>query len=242
MSKDTGFDARDIEWNSKGYGKDIEFGKEKLDQNSSQGNINCNSVMGFISSLQEISVQENLLESSIDKNLFTLQKTVCALKVGMNLGFTSSLLIVVQLLFYYWFSFEFMINLVNDNIALGLFIKYIPTIIIVSLTIYIAYLSKYAVGDYTAKALKTFFIGKMTSTFAIGFVIFVSFVYLRYLLDKISFNSTMIYAKNMFYSDINTIYYVTVILILISSFLPFLFYGFRKILFSTSEKAKYDKY
>ena len=29
MSKDTGFDARDIEWNNKGYNKDVEWDKSK---------------------------------------------------------------------------------------------------------------------------------------------------------------------------------------------------------------------
>jgi hypothetical protein len=99
-----------------------------------------------------------------------------------------------------------------------------------------------AVGDYTARALKTFYIGKMTSTVIVGFVTFISFIYLEVLLNKISFNNSMIYAKNIFYININTIYYITIMLILISSFLPFLFYGFRKFLFNSSEKFKYDEY
>jgi len=243
MSKDTGLDARDIEWNNKGYGKDIEFYKNKDRNNqSSQNGINCNSVMGFISSLQEISVQENLLDGDIDKNLFTLQKTVCAIKNGMSLGFSSSITIILHIIFCYLFSFEYAINLFKENEAIGLFIKYLPAIVTIAITIYISNLSKFAVGDYTSRALKTFFIGKMTSTVAVGFVIFISFIYLEYFLNKISFNSTMLYAKNMFYSDINTIYYITIILILISSFLPFLFYGFRKLLFSSSQKSKYDEY
>ncbi|MCT7633309.1 hypothetical protein [Aliarcobacter butzleri] len=94
----------------------------------------------------------------------------------------------------------------------------------------------------TARALKTFYIGKMTSTMAVGFVIFISFIYLEPLLNKISFNTSMVYAKQLFFRDIRTIYYSTITLILMSSFLPFLFYGLRKILFNSSEKSKYDEY
>lgn len=242
MSRDTGFDSRDIEWHNKGYSKDIDFDKSKENRDKNVKEINCGSPMGFISSLQEISVQENLLEGSIDKNLFTLQKTICALKNGMSLGFTSSLTIILHILFCYIFSFEYLINLFKNNEIMGLFIKYLPAIITITITIYISNLSKYAVGDYTARALKTFYIGKMTSTVIVGFVIFISFMYLEFLLNKISFHTSMVYAKNIFYSHIHTIYYITIILILISSFLPFLFYGFRKFLFNSSEKFKYDEY
>jgi len=242
MSKDTGFDARDIEWNNKGYNKDVEWDKSKNQPNALQKENMCGSIMGFISGLQEISVQENLLDNSIDKNLFTLSKTVCALKVGMSLGIASSITILFHILFCYLFSFEFMINFFANNQLVGMVVKYLPAIITIAVTIYISNLSKYAVGDYTAKALKTFFMGKLTSTFGVGFVIFALFVYLEKLLSYISFNSATIYAKNMFYSDINTIYYTTIMLILISSFLPFLFYGLRKILFSSNEKTKYDEY
>ena len=116
MSKDTGLDARDIEWNNKGYGKDIEFYKNKDRNNqSSQNGINCNSVMGFISSLQEISVQENLLDGDIDKNLFTLQKTVCAIKNGMSLGFSSSITIILHIIFCFFFSFQYANNLFKET-------------------------------------------------------------------------------------------------------------------------------
>ncbi len=243
MSRDTGFDGRDIEWHNKGFNKDIDFdkSKESRDKNITK-EPNCGSPMGFISSLQEISVQENLLDGSIDKNLFTLQKTICALRNGMNLGFTSSLTIILHIVFCYIFSFEYIITLFKSNEIMGLFIKYSPAIITIAITVYISNLSKYAVGDYTARALKTFYIGKMTSTVIVGFVTFLSFIYLEVLLNKISFNNSMIYAKNMFYVNINTIYYITIMLILISSFLPFLFYGFRKFLFNSSEKFKYDEY
>jgi hypothetical protein len=108
MSRDTGFDGRDIEWHNKGFNKDIDFdkSKESRDKNITK-EPNCGSPMGFISSLQEISVQENLLDGSIDKNLFTLQKTICALRNGMNLGFTSSLTIILHIVFCYIFSFEY---------------------------------------------------------------------------------------------------------------------------------------
>lgn len=242
MSKDTGFDGRDIEWHNKGFEKDIDYGKTRDSFNQSPLGLDCSTVIGFISSLQEISVQESLLEDSIDKNLFTLQKTYCALKNGMKLGFSSSTTILIHILFCYVFSYEFLIDFFKDNELIGLFIKYIPAIITIGVTIYISNLSKYAVGDYTARALKVFYLGKMFSTVIVGFVIFISFMYLEFLLNEISFNSTMTYAKNIFFNSINSIYYITIILILISSLLPFLYYGFRKILFSTSEKSKYDRY
>ncbi|MCT7910266.1 hypothetical protein N5912_00345 [Arcobacter lacus] len=243
MAKDTGFDGRDIEWHNKGYGRDIDF--DKSNENSNKNvvkEINCGSPMGFISSLQEISVQEKLLEGSIDKNLFTIQKTVCAIKNGLSLGFVSSITILFHILFCYLFSYKFVINSFKNNEILGLFIEYLPALITIAVTVYISNLSKYAVGDYTARALKTFYIGKMTSTMAVGFVIFISFIYLEPLLNKISFNTSMIYAKQLFFRDIRTIYYSTITLILMSSFLPFLFYGLRKILFNSSEKSKYDEY
>ena len=244
MSKDTGFDARDLEWNSKGFGKDIEYESKRTNQSKANGvqESSCGNVMGFVSSLQEISVQENLLDDSIDKNLFTLHKTFCALKVGMNLGFASSVTIILHILFCYLFSYHFVIDFFKNNQILGMFLKYMPAIVTIAVSIYIANLSKYAVGDYTARAIKTFFIGKMTSTVVVGFFIFVSFVYLEALLLKISFNNSMLYAKYMFYQNITATYYITVVLILISSFLPFLFYGLRKLLFSSNEKTKYDEY
>ena len=42
MSKDTGLDARDIEWNNKGYGKDIEFYKNKDRNNQSSQKLSGN--------------------------------------------------------------------------------------------------------------------------------------------------------------------------------------------------------
>jgi hypothetical protein len=70
MSRDTGFDGRDIEWHNKGFNKDIDFdkSKESRDKNITK-EPNCGSPMGFISSLQEISVQENLLDGS-NRGLF----------------------------------------------------------------------------------------------------------------------------------------------------------------------------
>jgi len=243
MSREDGFDGRDIEWHNKGYTKDVDFGNNRANPSqTSQGTINCSSVMGFISSLQEISVQENLLETSIDKNLFTLQKTICALKNGLSLGFASSFTIILHILFCYMFSYEIFISFFKNNEIVALCFKYSPALVTIAITIYISNLSKYAVGDYTARALKTFFIGKMVSTVIVGFVIFISFIYLDVLLSKVSFNNTMLYAKYIFHRDISTTYYITIVLILISSFLPFLFYGFRKILFSSSEKTKYDEY
>ena len=102
MAKDTGFDGRDIEWHNKGYSKDVEFDKSKENRDKNVKELNCGSPMGFISGLQEISVQENLLDGSIDKNLFTLQKTICALRNGMNLGFTSSLTIILHIVFCFF--------------------------------------------------------------------------------------------------------------------------------------------
>lgn len=240
MAKDNNFE-RDIEWHNKGFGKDFDFVKNP-NNGMIQNSLQCNSVMNFISSLQEISVQENLIENSIDKNLFTLSKTFCALKNGMNLGFSTSITIVFHIIFCYIFSYKIVINFFYNNEILGMFIKYLPALITIIVTIYISNLSKYAVGDYTARALKTFYIGKMFSTVIVGIIIFVSFVYLDYILGKISFNNHMLQAKAEFFNNINIIHYTTIILILISSFLPFLFYGFRKILFTSSEKSKYEEY
>ena len=41
MSKDTGFDARDIEWNNKGYNKDVEWDKSKNQPNALQKENMC---------------------------------------------------------------------------------------------------------------------------------------------------------------------------------------------------------
>lgn len=244
MAKDTGFDSRDIAWDNKGYARDIDFNKSDQNNNSSlskETNI-CGSVMGYISSLQEISVQEKLLQNSIDKNLFTIQKTLCGLKNGASLGLVSSITIVLQIIFCYIFSYEIIIDMFKDKYSLGLFIKYLPAIITVVVTIYISNLSKYAIGDYTSSALKTFYVGKMVATVLVSFVIFFSFYYLEFILDKTTFNEATTYAKNIFLHNIETTFYVTTILILLASFLPFLFYGFRKILFNSSQKFKYEKY
>lgn len=243
---DTRLDNRDIEFN-KGFNKDIDwdkngFNNDKRNQNVSHQGINCGSVMGFISSLQEISVQENLLVGNLDKNLFTLQKTICGIKNGMSLGTLTSITIILHVIFCYVFSYKQVIDTFQDNIFLEVIIKYLPAIATVMITIYISNLSKYAVGDYTARALKTFYTGKLVSTMVIGFLIFVSFVYIEVLLSKISYYPSMQYAMHVFMSDIKSIFFETIMLVLISAFLPFLFYGFRKILFSSSQKSEYEKY
>ncbi len=120
--------------------------------------------------------------------------------------------------------------------------KYFPAIVTIAITIYISNLSKYAVGDFTAKAIKTFYIGKMVSTMIAGMLIFSLVVYLNIMLKDVHINQSFEYAKIVFNSNIRTFYFNTIVLILISSFLPFLFYGFRKIFFTSNEQSDYDKY
>src|SRR5574344_1183315 len=107
MSRDTGFDGRDIEWHNKGFNKDIDFDKSK---------------------------------ESRDKNI--TKEPNC----GSPMGFISSLTIILHIVFCYIFSFEYIMNLFKNNEIMGLFIKYLPAIVTIAITVYISNLSKYAVG------------------------------------------------------------------------------------------------
>lgn len=236
---------KDVEFDGRGFSKDIEFGKDKNANKSSStasGDETCGSIMGFISKIQEVSVQENLLDGSIDKNLFTLQKTYCAMKKGLYLGLSSSLTILLHIVFCFIFSFHEVVSLFNGKEESMLMFKYFPAIITIIITIYIANFSKYAVGDFTAKAIKTFYMGKMFATISAGIGLFILFTIISSTLGNYHINKSFEYAKQMFILDINTIYFQTIFLILLSSFLPFLFYGFRKIFFNINEQSEYDKY
>lgn len=234
----------DVEFDTRGFAKDIEYGKSKTNKDNNGNNLDdsCGSITGFISKIQEISVQESLLDGSIDKNLFTLQKTLCALKNGFNLGIATATTIILHILFCFIFSFEFLIDFFTGKEIPMLVFKYFPAIVTIAITIYISNLSKYAVGDFTAKAIKTFYIGKMVSTMIAGMLIFSLVVYLNIMLKDVHINQSFEYAKIVFNSNIRTFYFNTIVLILISSFLPFLFYGFRKIFFTSNEQSEYDKY
>lgn len=236
---------KDVEFDGRGFSKDIEFDKEKnLNKSTNNNNSDeaCGTVMGFISKIQEVSVQEALLDGSIDKNLFTLQKTYCALKKGFYLGLSTSITILMHIIFCFFFSFYEVLSFFEGKEESMLVFKYFPALVTIIVTIYIANFSKYAVGDFTAKAIKTFYIGKMFSTISAGLLLFMILSFINANINSFHLSRSFEYAKQMFISDINAIYFETIFLVLLSSFLPFLFYGFRKIFFNTDEQSEYEKY
>lgn len=236
--------SKDIDFDGRGFAKDVEFGKDKQNKNSksSSNDDECGTITGFISKMQEISVQESLITGNIDKNLFTLQKTLCALKNGFKLGFGTAITILLHIIFCFVFSFEFIINFFERNETVFLILKYFPAIITIIISIFIANLSRYAVGDFTAKGIKTFFLGKFIATIISGFLIILVFSYINSFLAGIHINQMFENAKYIFNQNISTLYFQIVFLILLSSLLPFLFYGFRSLFFNSNSEDDYNKY
>ena len=229
-----------------GYGRDIDLqksdanGNRKGNSSSSDGTENCGSFIDFISKIQEISVQESKLESGLDKDLFTLQKTICALWSGFKLGLSSMILILLYIiveLVLYVDTIEKSIN--NDGVLF--FIRMLPVFLTVGITLYITTISRFAVGSYTNTAIKTFFAGKLVSTLIVG-VLFINLLYyLKPLL--LSSNISLFHSIGLEYSEnFNSVLTVTFLLVSISAFAPFFIYGFRKIFFSIDRTDEYEKY
>lgn len=234
----------DSGYSGNGYAKDIDL--QKSDKNSksssSQKDSNgCGGFISFISQIQEMSVQESKLENGLDKELFTLQKTICALWTGFKLGLSTMILIFLYIMVEFAFCFDYIKDYFGNNDIAIYFLKFLPTLATVGITLYLTTISRFAVGNYTNTAIKTFFAGKLLSTMMLG-VIFIKFLYIfkdylsetkYYLLFEAGIN---------FKADFNSVLTVTFLLVCISAFAPFFIYAFRKTFFSIDRTKEYENY
>ncbi|MDX9814713.1 MAG: hypothetical protein RBS91_08665 [Sulfurimonadaceae bacterium] len=241
---DDGFGRGEVQWQQQKWAKDLEWDKNKSAEQGARpsGSESCGTVLGFISTIQEISVQEALLTEKLDKTLFTLSKTLCAFKNGLSIGISTSFLIIGHVLMIYLFSFSYISSKFETNPFLGFAIEHLFVALVLFVTIYISYLSKFAVGEYTAKAIKSFFMGKLSSTMGIGFVVYLSFLYIEPFLAKANLNPTMAMAREVFIDKLPVTFYITVFLLVFSAFLPFAIYSLRSVLFKDDHVEKYKNY
>lgn len=243
---DSGYSGNGYSGN--GYGRDIDLQKSDVGNNNnnkgsssqSDGTSKCGSFIDFISQIQEISVQESRLENGLDKDLFTLQKTICALWSGFKLGLSSMILILLYIIVELVLYIDAVEKSIDNNGVL-FFIKMLPVFLTVGITLYITTISRFAVGNYTNTAIKTFFAGKLVSTLIVG-VLFINLLYyLKPLL--LSSNISLLHSIGLEYSEnFNSVLTVTFLLVSISAFAPFFIYGFRKIFFSIDRTDEYEKY
>ncbi len=224
-----GFESKGFE--TKGFGD-----KDSTDSSKS----NCGSFIDFISSIQEISSQESKLETGIDKTLFTIKKSLCGMWSGFMLGVSTMLTVFLYVLIEIAFCFDYVYNYIgNEHLMFA--IKSIPIILTVSITLYITSISRYAVGQYTNMAIKTFFTGKLMSTLAIGFVLYFLLSLLEAYLPTVS-NKVIYTAGLHFEKKAIEIHTISFILTSISAFAPFFVYAFRKVFFGNDRTAEYDNY
>lgn len=208
----------------------------------------------FLSDVQRMSVMEAVSEDDFDKDLFTIKESLYGFNHGFKLGIYANIFLFIHLIIAFLFSFDNIINSFQSKI-LQYFIYYIPAFVIIISTLYISTLSKLAVGEYTNKAIKTFFMGKFLGSLIVGIIVLVT---TSYLFDLASANLEYILTLNISYfgygsqdlykalivflSHKNIIYFELSILLFTSTILPFTIYGLRKYFFSINNQSAYEEY
>jgi len=210
--------------------------------------------LDFLSSVQKMSVMEDLTDENFDSNLFTLKETLNGFNHGFKLGLYANVLLVIHVLLAFTFSFKPILSYFDSAFQVT-FLYYLPAFIIVGSTILISTVSKFAVGSYTNKAIKTFFMGKLLGSLIIGVAVLVASTFLfDYISSQLpyiygsdftflSMNSTILYdAMITFVDKRSVLYFELSMLLFVSMILPFMVYGLRKYFFTPDNESAYEDY
>lgn len=217
------------------WNKDIQFGNN----NSNPNEKKYNSIISYISSIQEISVQEKNLDNMLDKNLFTLQRSLQGFFCGIKVGFIKLFLLLLMYVCQIMVCLEIYRNSFLNTSLLKMIIIYFPIVLVISFIFYISQIGKYAVGNFTNKAIKIFYLGDFFINIVFG-------VFILYCYDNI-----LQYSKIIFINDETLLmilklslkmYFLNFLIIFIAIFFPILFYILRKIFFTENKINEYDRY
>jgi len=222
--------------------------------NTNQINNKKQTLIEFISDVQRMSSMEAKSDEDFDTDLFTIKESLHGFSHGIKLGIYLNIFLFIHLITVFIFSFEKISNSF-DSKFLQLFIYYLPSIIIVASTLYVATLSRLAVGAYTNKAIITLFIGKLLGSLVVGIIVLVTTSYLFSLcnselvnvanlqIEYWGYSLTDLYnALTVFLNQKKVIYFELSILLFISITLPFMIYGLRKYFFNIDNQEAYEKY
>ena len=191
----------------------------------------------FISDIERISEIEAKSEEKLDRGLFTTKEVLNAVMNGFKIGLFSNIFIFAHIVIVTLLSFSFVVNFLHFEPAPFYFLKYLFAIVVIIVTLFISALSRLAVGGYTNKAITSFFTGKFLSSFTTGILILFLLGYFRAVTID-NYNSIVAFLTNhtntpfeLATSDLNhfinsfpSLYYEVIALVLISSFMPFMFF------------------
>lgn len=237
------------------WSRDIDLSQTSQSQRKDNKASYHTTVIEFISEIERISEIEAKSESKLEKGLFTTKEVLNGFMNGFKVGILTNIFIFLHILVFALLSFSFVTNFLKFEPAPFFLLKYLFAVLIIVTTIFIASLSRLAVGAYTNKAIITFFSGKFISSFASGILILFLLSFLEavildnfnsilHFLSSYTQNSLEIVDSDLkyFISSFPALYFETIVLVLISSFLPFMFFGLRKYFFSTNRISDYENY
>lgn len=209
----------------------------------------------FISEIERISEIESKSEEKLDAGLFTTKEVLNGFRNGFKVGIIANILIFLHIFIFILLSFSVVTDFLSFEPAPFFLLKYIFAILTIIVTVFIASLSRLAVGSYTNKAIITFFGGKFLSSFMSGILLIFLLGYLRAIVSDHStaiaeflnkFAKTPLTEANSevyyFVNSFPSLYYETIMLVLASSFLPYIFFWLRKYFFKSNRISDYKSY
>lgn len=215
------------------------------------------SSVAVISHIQELSVIESKTNDKIDSQLFTLARVIQFTKASLELAITSNMFLFLFLVFY--ILTEILTVLYEIPTIPHVFLQYTFFILVMMLLVYFTSLVRFAIGDYTKRAILILFSTKMAFCLIFGYFIILAsqsyeiyvannpdnlISFIQFFIDYLSLSNDK---ANLIFNamvgiNIEKLNYTLYSAVAMNSFLPLFVFIISKYVFNINTQKEYEKY
>lgn len=229
----------DIDWNT--------AGNFKGSQNAPRRETIANKLglLEYLSHLQIISIQEKNIVNKLDKDIFTVGQSINGFNIGLKTGAGMSVLSIIYILCFFIFSVdEPRFSKMQDYIFVNSL-----TIVVMLVSMWLGFYSKYVVGPITKKMMISLYSGKMIASIGVGIAILIGLSWMESnissyasLFDSSGYLGGLNVNLEKFLANYNVMYATVIVQMVFSSFLAFVMLQFRHLFISGDRVKDYENY